>query len=511
MHLHSCQNMEETTQIIQYFEGKTIFITGATGFLAKVFSEKILRLQPNVKKLFLLIRPTAKQSIEQRLHDEVVNTELFGVLREELGDEEFDSTIRSKVVPVSGDVSLQNLGIVDSQFRQDLWHQIDIIVNSAATTKFDERYDVAFGINALGAMHVQHFARNCSKLQMLLQVSTAYVHGTAVGLIPEKPLHMGETLAGAKITHLDIDSEKKIISETLTRLRAQKYTEKEINIAMKNLGIERAMLHGWPNTYVFTKAIGEMLLEEFKEKGNVVIIRPTIITSTYSEPFPGWTEGLRTLDSIFVAYGKGNLKFFLGDPESTLDMIPGDMVVNCMVAAIALSRSKDETKHDLYIYHVGSSRQNPVKYSEVKWLMHRYLTENPLFDSGTGKPIRVGQPTTLNSMSSFHSYISTHYLPFLKILKIINMMSCNHLESVYSKARRSVDSALRLAELYKPYLFFQGIFDDVNTENLRKLIRGRSEKLKEEDVLNFDPKCIQWDDYFVNTHFRGIAKYVLKK
>lgn len=53
------------------------------------------------------------------------------------------------------------------------------------------------------------------------------------------------------------------------------------------------MLHGWPNTYVFTKAMGEMMLEKFKEKANVIILRPTIITSTFTDPIPGWIEGVR--------------------------------------------------------------------------------------------------------------------------------------------------------------------------------------------------------------------------
>ncbi|KAL2240083.1 UNVERIFIED_CONTAM: putative fatty acyl-CoA reductase 4, partial [Sesamum indicum] len=91
--------------------------------------------------------------------------------------------------------------------------------------------------------------------------------------------------------------------------------------------------------------------------------------------------------------------------------IPGDMVVNCMLAAIA-SHSND-FQHSLSVYHIGSSRRNPVKFEELKWLMHRYLTENPMFDT-RGKPIRVGQPTTLSTMASFHNYIATHYLPLLK-------------------------------------------------------------------------------------------------
>lgn len=55
----------------------------------------------------------------------------------------------------------------------------------------------------------------------------------------------------------------------------------------------RASEYGWPNTYVFTKAMGEMLVGTYKENMSVVIVRPTIVTSTYREPFPGWVEGLR--------------------------------------------------------------------------------------------------------------------------------------------------------------------------------------------------------------------------
>lgn len=52
-------------------------------------------------------------------------------------------------------------------------------------------------------------------------------------------------------------------------------------------------MYGWPNTYVFTKAMGEMIVGEKRETISLVLIRPSIITSTFKEPFPGWTEGIR--------------------------------------------------------------------------------------------------------------------------------------------------------------------------------------------------------------------------
>lgn len=52
-------------------------------------------------------------------------------------------------------------------------------------------------------------------------------------------------------------------------------------------------MYGWPNPYVFKKAMGEMLVEHLRENMHVVIIRPAIVTSTWKEPFPGWVEGIR--------------------------------------------------------------------------------------------------------------------------------------------------------------------------------------------------------------------------
>nr|GFC85725.1 fatty acyl-CoA reductase 3 [Tanacetum cinerariifolium] len=56
--------------IIEYLENKTILVTGTTGFLGKIFVEKILRVQPNIKKLFLLIRASDPNSAFRRFHFE---------------------------------------------------------------------------------------------------------------------------------------------------------------------------------------------------------------------------------------------------------------------------------------------------------------------------------------------------------------------------------------------------------------------------------------------------------
>ncbi|KAL0915629.1 hypothetical protein M5K25_016062 [Dendrobium thyrsiflorum] len=57
--------------IVDALEDKSILISGSTGFLAKIFVEKVLRIQPKVKRLYLLVRASDTKSADKRLQNEV--------------------------------------------------------------------------------------------------------------------------------------------------------------------------------------------------------------------------------------------------------------------------------------------------------------------------------------------------------------------------------------------------------------------------------------------------------
>ena len=60
----------------------------------------------------------------------------------------------------------------------------------------------------------------------------------------------------------------------------------------------RAKHHGWQDTYVFTKAMGEMVINALRGDIPVVTMRPSVIESTLNYPFPGWIQGNRLVTKL---------------------------------------------------------------------------------------------------------------------------------------------------------------------------------------------------------------------
>lgn len=65
--------------------------------------------------------------------------ELFKVVKEKYGTN-LNSVISEKVTVVAGDITCDNLGVKDSSLLEEMWREVDVVVNLAATTNFDERY-----------------------------------------------------------------------------------------------------------------------------------------------------------------------------------------------------------------------------------------------------------------------------------------------------------------------------------------------------------------------------------
>ena len=88
--------------IKEFYSGKTILITGTTGFLGKVVLEKIIRVIPDFKKIFVMIRAKKNMALKERFKRQVLDSEIFiPAFRQ---DPSLRQKIRDRVVPVAGDL-----------------------------------------------------------------------------------------------------------------------------------------------------------------------------------------------------------------------------------------------------------------------------------------------------------------------------------------------------------------------------------------------------------------------
>ncbi|XP_047938213.1 fatty acyl-CoA reductase 2, chloroplastic-like isoform X2 [Salvia hispanica] len=452
--------------ISNFFEGKNIFLTGGTGLLGKVLVEKMLRSTP-LGKIYVLIKADNPKAAWDRLFKELINSELFGCIQEKHG-KCYQEFIKEKVIPIVGNICEPNLGM-DLDSARAIMEDVNVIIESAAITTLNERYDLLLDTNVNGPQRLMRFAKSCKNLELLVHISTVYVNGEKEGIILEEPLTMGENRRngnGEICLPLDVSDEINLA------LRSCKATSNyDTTKDMKRLGMERAKSYGWYNTYHLTKAMAEMVIHETRGDIPVLIIRPSVIESCYREPYPGWIQGNRMFDPIIISYGKGQLPAFLGKPDTPMDVIPLDMAVNTTIAAIA--KHGKMHKPEINVYHLASDLVNPLRYSQFFEYIRDYFTSEPLIHY-TRDEIneRFGGKTNQ-----------------IKIQK---------------QCKAKAAYAENLCKMYEFLGFFKARFDVGNTQ---KLLSEMS--IEEKNSFAVDVREINWRKYFQEIHIPGLRKHVL--
>ena len=510
--------------IAGFLRGKTIFITGATGFLGKPLVAKILTEAPDVDKIYLLIRSKKGYDAQQRLVSEVFNSNVFGNLRRMHGSD-FDQFVTAKVIGVSGDISQPNLGI-EPEIYASLSAEVGIIINSAAVVIFDERLDEAFNMNTFSPLKLLKFAKECNQV-LFLHVSTAYVSGDRNGDIPE------EISNHKNIDQLDVDKEyAQILEETLKvetesihpkvlgRFRREasgrssdsKKIESLVDAARErwvrrrliDYGMKRVKAYGWNDCYTFTKALAERMIMKHRDGLPTVILRPSIIESSMSEPEPGWIDGLRMADPLIVGYGKGRLSDFPADPKIILDLTPVDFVVNALLASLM----KMDKEGGVKIYQVATGSRNPLSFSSLYDLTRDYFLHHPMLNK-KGDPVSLPN-WRFPSKERFELVYKLKYLfPLGLASRVIEMLPSSKRMNKYKRRvhvlKTTIERILYYESIYGPYANLDCRFETANTEKLFS-------ELSQEDKsrFNFDISKINWKSYIQDVHIPGLKRNILK-
>ncbi|XP_046742826.1 fatty acyl-CoA reductase 1-like [Diprion similis] len=338
-------NLDPTTSITAFYAGRSILITGGTGFMGKVLIEKLLRSCPAVEEIFLLMRPKKNSTIDDRLR-QMLALPLYDKLRET------DPSVFEKLIPVIGDVTEEGLGLPPVE-RKVLIEKVSIVFHVAANVRFDDPLKHAVLMNTRGTRDVCILAASMKKLVVLLHVSTAYGN-------TDRPV-IDEILYPA---HTDWKKAIKI---------AENMDENILNIMTPKF------LGKLPNTYTFTKQLAEHVINDYAGIIPSVIFRPSVVVATVKEPIPGWMDNFNGPVGLMIGGGKGVLRSVYGNPDLVVDFIPVDVAIKTLLISTWLRGITTITRDpSVSVYNCSSNGLKAVTTKDMMNLAFKTVAELPL-------------------------------------------------------------------------------------------------------------------------------------
>src|SRR5580704_6455729 len=509
----------------QTLAGKHILLLGVTGFIGKVWLVDLLQNAPNIGKITLLIRRNRTTSAQRRFEKIVEESPTLDPLQEIHG-RKLAAFLKEKVDVVEGDVSQPGLGM-DPETQARLQKSLDLVVNSAGLTDFNPDLRDALASNVDSALNLIDFLRKCDHAG-LMHLSTCYVVGMRDGRVDEdlednyNPKHDKDFRAAEEIESLremirnvEERSQSHELTKGLQRQAlgrggdASKAPAAELDGVLKRnrarwaknrltrAGLRRAQHLGWPNTYTFTKSLGESVLSREGKDLAIAVVRPSIVESSTRSPFPGWNEGINTSGPLSYLLGT-NFRQLPTNARKCLDVIPVDMVCRGMslIAAAVIARKNAR------MYQLATSAVNPVNMGrsiELTGLAHRkYYKRQPGIDPW----LKVKFETIPVSKQRYERMS----IPMQKavVSRINRAATTLHMKKgPLARAERDLGRAEKLIELYEPFILHnEHVFE---CENARLLSAALPPD--EKHAFEFDPESIDWWNYWINIHIPALRRW----
>jgi len=515
----------ERFSVRESLERRHLMLIGVTGFIGKVWLVDLLENIPNIGKITLLIRRNRTTSAQRRFEKIVEESPTFDTLQERYG-RKLGAFLKEKVEVVEGDVSLPGLGL-DEATQARLAKSLDLVVNSAGLTDFNPDLRDALSSNVDSAINLLDFLRKCSHAG-LMHLSTCYVVGMRDGRVTEElqnnynPANDAQFDAEREVDslretvrHVEERSEspeldKALLRQALGRGGNEAFAPaKELDGVLKRnrarwarnrltrIGLRRAQHLGWPNTYTFTKSLGESILARRGRDLPIAIVRPSIVESSERSPFTGWNEGINTSGPLSYLLGT-NFRQLPSNERKCLDVIPVDMVCRGMT----LIASAVVARRHARLYHLATSAINPVNMGrsiELTGLAHRkhYRTTN-----GIDSWLKVKFESIPVSKQRYERLS----IPMQKaVISRINRaaVSMHMKKPPLARAERDLIRAEKLIELYEPFILHnEHVFECENARLLSALLPP-----DEHALFDFAPEAIDWWDYWINVHIPALRRW----
>ncbi|KAL7992196.1 hypothetical protein Chor_016452 [Crotalus horridus] len=455
--------------IPEYYEGKNVLLTGATGFMGKVLLEKLLRSCPKIKAIYVLVRYKAGKTSQERV-EEMIKCKLFDRLRDEQPE------FKQKIVPVASDLTEAEMALSEED-KKNILNYVNIIFHCAATVRFNEILRDAVQLNVIATQQLLLLAQKMKNLDVFVHVSTAFAYCNRK--------HIEEVVYPPPVDPKKLIDSLEWMDDSL------------VNVITPKLIGDR------PNTYTYTKALAEYIVQQEGTKLNIAIVRPSIVGASWKEPFPGWIDNFNGPSGLFIAAGKGILRTMRASNNAVADLIPVDVVINATIAAAWYSGVN--RPRNIMVYNCTTGGTNPFHWGEVEYHVISTFKRNPLEQAFRRPNVNL----TSNHLL-YHYWIAvSHKAPaFLYDIYL----------RITGRNPRMMKTITRLHKAMVLLEYFTSNSWEWNTDNVNMLMSQLSpEDKKASDfkilmtiVFNFDVRQLHWAEYMEN-YCMGTKKYVLNE
>ncbi|XP_070073263.1 fatty acyl-CoA reductase wat isoform X2 [Drosophila takahashii] len=383
-----------------------------------------------------------------------------------------DPGVLQRVVPLAGDCQEPDLGLSTSD-RQVLVDEVQIVLHGAATVRFVEPLHIALAVNTRATRLMIQLAKEMPRLEAFVHVSTAYSN-CVIENVSERfyPEHL--TCPVSKILEL-YESLSPELLDSMTP----------------------ALLGRYPNTYTYTKALAEQLLQQESGDLPICIFRPGVIIASYKEPMAGWIDN--TYGPIAVLYGAafGVLRITRLNVKAQAGIVPVDYCVN-MVLTCAWNTAREsgvKLPPEPPIFNLTPTDDNLITWGgfrdKAALLRYNYPLSKMMW-------MPFLHCTTIPWLFRFLAFFY-HLLPGYAIDLVLRLRGRKpRMIKLYDKIHKNID-------ILAPFVDTSWHFDTSNTLKLWQRMSAEDRKL-----YDFDLGSVDWDDYFLQA-LAGVRIYLAKE
>ncbi|XP_068629369.1 putative fatty acyl-CoA reductase CG5065 isoform X2 [Battus philenor] len=336
------------SEVNEWYKGRNVFVTGALGLMGKVLIEKILYSVPDIGNVYALVRSKRGKTPETRIED-MWKLPLFSRIREE------KPHVMKKLIPVTGDITYDNLGI-DPGLLEQIYNEVSVVFHFAASLRLEAPLKEGLEMNTKGTIRVLDVAKKIKNLVSFVHLSTAFCYPDYKRMaekVHDPPANPHEVLRAASWL-----------------------TDEQVNL------LTPSILQKHANSYTYSKRLAEAVVKEHYPELPVSVVRPSIVTPSYSEPVEGWVDNLNGPVGLMVGAGKGVIRSMHCIGYYHAEVIPVDMAINAIIVIPYYIISQPESP-DIPVFNLTSGDDRDTTWKEVldvgKATVRKYPMEGPLW------------------------------------------------------------------------------------------------------------------------------------